>query len=124
VDNPKLKYKFLNDFDKDMVHLLKEHKILSSFQGKQLNMDEANKTIIFERNNLIFIFNWHQGNSVPNYKFNSIGKGTYQTILCSDDIKYGGFGRVDTSILHKTLENDLLSIYLPSRTAIILKKIN
>jgi 1,4-alpha-glucan branching enzyme len=123
VDNENLKYKYLNLFDKRMIMILKNYNLLSALGPKQINMDESNKVIIFERNNLIFAFNFHYDRSISDYKFNSIAKGKYRIILSSDDAEVGGFSRVDTSIDYFTLENDQLSIYLPSRTAIVMKKL-
>ncbi|MBS0001256.1 MAG: alpha amylase C-terminal domain-containing protein [Cyclobacteriaceae bacterium] len=126
VDNDKLKYKHLNQFDKDMIHAIRENKILQSDRGKQLNMDDTNKTLIYERNNLVFALNFHPGNSVPDYRFHAPEKGDYKIILCSDEGKYGGFDRVDMHITYSTFEMDndhKLSIYLPNRTGIIMKKV-
>ncbi len=122
VDDENLKYKYLAQFDHDMISVLKNYNILSSLPAQQINMDEQNKVIIFERNNLIFAFNFHNENSIPGYKFNSIGKGKYKIVLSTDSKEVGGFSRIDTDIDYHTLEEDQLSIYLPSRTAIIMKK--
>jgi len=123
ADDENLKYKFLNQFDKEMISILKDYNLLPSLPPRQINMDEGNKIIVFERNNLIFAFNFHYDRSIFDYKFNSIGKGTYRIILSTDKAEIGGFSRIDTSIDYHTLEHDQLSIYLPSRTAVILKKV-
>lgn len=127
VDNPNLKYKFLNQFDKDMIHMIRDNRILQSLGGKQLNMDDYNKTMIYERNNLVFALNFHPDHSVPDYHFHAPEKGDYQILLCSDEGKYGGFDRVDTKMTYSTFDMDQdtkLSIYLPSRTGIVMKKIS
>ncbi|MCD4790417.1 MAG: 1,4-alpha-glucan-branching enzyme, partial [Bacteroidales bacterium] len=59
ADNPDLKYRYLAAFDREMIRVIKENRIMFSMFAQQLNMDDWNKTIIFERNNLIFIFNFH-----------------------------------------------------------------
>jgi 1,4-alpha-glucan branching enzyme len=122
VDNENLKFKFLNKFDQQMIHLLKGEKLLASLPARQLNMDDQNKVIIFERNNLLFAFNFHGSHSIADYRFHAPLPGSYKMILSSDDQDLGGFGRVDRSIAYHTVENDNLSIYLPSRTAVVLKK--
>lgn len=123
VDSDKLKYKFLNNFDRAMIHLIKKYDVLSSFQGRQLNMDPTNQVIVFERANLVFAFNFHPGNSIADYRFHSIGKGDYKMMLNSDASEFGGHNRVDNSITYSTLEADKLSIYLPNRTALVMKKV-
>jgi 1,4-alpha-glucan branching enzyme len=127
VDNDRLRYKLLNNFDEDMIRFVKEFSILQSLPAKQINMDEANKTIIFERNNLLFLFNWHPDNSIPDYRFSDLGQGNYKVILNTDDPKYGGFGRVDTSLTYKSQLFEgypKLSVYLPNRMALVMKKVD
>ncbi len=122
VDNPNLKYRYLNMFDEQMVNLLKNEQILPALPAKQINMDEQNKSIIFERNNLVFAFNFHQSHSIADYRFGGISPGMYKIILSTDNEDMGGFGRIDTSINYHTLEDGRLSIYLPNRTALVLKR--
>jgi 1,4-alpha-glucan branching enzyme len=128
VDNPLLKYQYLSAFDKAMIKVIKDNRIMSSFFGNQLNMDDWNKTIVFERNHLIFIFNFHINHSVEGYEFRVAGSGEYQIILNSDSTEFGGHGRIDESITYQTYqkENDpsfYLKIYNTNRTAVVLKRI-
>ena len=81
--------------------------------------------IIFEKNNLVFLFNFHPVNSIPNYKFRIPQKGKYQIVLNSDHEKFGGHGRIDESIVFESFEeagNSHLQVYLPNRTAFVLMK--
>ncbi|MFY0654268.1 MAG: alpha amylase C-terminal domain-containing protein [Cyclobacteriaceae bacterium] len=125
VDNKDLKYKYLNDFDGAMVKLLAENHILSALPAKQLNMDTGNKAIIFERNNLIFLFNFHHDSSIPNYEFTVPKAGKYEAILISDDTQYGGHGRIDSEVTYTSKKaedgSNNLSVYMTSRTAFVLK---
>ena len=126
VDHPDLKYQYLAAFDKEMISMIKENKIMRSLFGNQLNVDEENKTIAFERNNLIFVFNFHPHNSIPDYKFPVHKPGEYQIILNSDDTRFGGHGRIDNSIHYVSKhdgEANKLSIYNTNRTALVLKKV-
>ena len=122
MDNKDLKYQYLANWDKAIVNVIKENKVLAADNAKQINMDSANKVIIFERNNLIFIFNFSIGSSIFGYKFWVPEKGTYSIILNSDKKEFGGFDRVDDSIDFPTDENQNLSIYLTNRTALVMKK--
>ena len=85
-------------------------------------MDSNNKVIVFEKNNLIFIFNFSPHNSIFGYKFWAPEKDTYRIILNSDKKEFGGFERVDDSIDYPTDENQHLSVYLTNRTALVMKK--
>ncbi len=124
VDNPDLKYKFLNAFDEAMVELLKAHEVLGAIPAQLLNMDETNKVIIYERSNLIFVFNFSGDRSVPDYKFFVPNAGKYKVILSSDTEMFGGHNRINLSTEYFTEKDEhgsnQLSIYCTSRTALVL----
>ncbi|MEL7148277.1 MAG: alpha amylase C-terminal domain-containing protein, partial [Bacteroidota bacterium] len=125
ADNEDLKYKYLLAFDQHMITLAKEHKVVSSLPAKQLNMDQDNHVIVFERNNLVFVFNFHPTHSIPDYRFKVEHPGKYQIVSNSDKPEFGGFGRVDDEMSYPavTLFGEyFLSIYVPSRTCVILKR--
>lgn len=122
ADNESLKYKYLYRFDKTMIEILKSNDILPALPGRQLNMDPMNKVIIFERNNLIFAFNFHTHHSIPDYRFSAPNPGVYEILLNSDAAQFGGHDRVDDRITYPTVEEGKLSIYLPNRTALVFKK--
>ncbi|MES2893382.1 MAG: alpha amylase C-terminal domain-containing protein [Bacteroidota bacterium] len=122
-DNRDLKYKYFGNWDRAMIYLVRNHRVLSTTGAKQLHMDSTNKVIAFERNNLVFIFNFSPANSIFGYRFYVPQKGTYRIILNSDKKDFGGFDRVDDSIDYHTDEHQQLSIYLTNRTALVLQKV-
>ncbi|MDQ3846077.1 MAG: alpha amylase C-terminal domain-containing protein, partial [Bacteroidota bacterium] len=122
ADNKDLKYQYLVNWDKAMVHTIRENKVLAAAGAQQINMDTLNKVIVFERSNLIFVFNFSTDNSIFGYKFWVPEKGTYRIILNSDRKEFGGFDRVDDSIDFPTDEHQNVSIYLTNRTALVMKK--
>ncbi|MEO6734073.1 MAG: alpha amylase C-terminal domain-containing protein [Ferruginibacter sp.] len=122
TDNKNLKYQYLHNWDKAMIQIIKDNKILGAANARQLHMDTDNKVIIFEKNNLIFIFNFSPANSIFGYQFKVLDKGNYHLILNSDKKEFGGFDRVDDSIDYPTDEDQRLSVYLTNRTALVMKK--
>ncbi|MEP4533471.1 MAG: alpha amylase C-terminal domain-containing protein [Cyclobacteriaceae bacterium] len=125
-EHPELRYQHLYNFGADMVKMANENDIVSALPAQQLNMDETNHTMIYERNNLIFAINFHPNNSVPDYRFRVPEKGKYKIILNSDKSEYGGFDRIDDQMSYPTVTlfgDHFLSVYLPSRVALVLKKI-
>lgn len=122
VDNKDLKYQYMNNWDKAMIKTIKENKILAAANANQIHMDGGNKVVIFERNNLIFIFNFSSSHSIFGYKFWAPSKGDYKIILNSDRKEFGGFERVHDSIDYPTDENQQLSIYMTSRSAFVMMK--
>lgn len=123
VDNEDLKYKYLNDFDQAMIKLLRKYQVMEADPAQQLNMDAGNKVVIFERHNVIFVFNFSTSQSIPDYKFISNQPGTYKILLDSDSPKFGGHGRVDAkSKFHtiKTKNRPELSVYTVCRSVMVL----
>ena len=125
ADSPELKYKYLLAFDEHMIHLSRENQLVSSLPAKQLNMDQDNHVIVCERNNLVFVFNFHPEKSIPDYRFKVDHAGKYAIISNSDHKDFGGFGRVDDEMSYPTVTlfgEHFLSIYVPSRTSLVLRK--
>ncbi len=125
VDNMDLKFHFLNDFDQAMIHMLKQNNLLEAAPAKRLNVDETNQVLIFERANLIFIYNFSYTNSIPDYQFWVPKSGDFNYLLNSDDVQYGGHGRIDPKTKHSSFKKeggDFIKIYCVNRTAIVLKR--
>ena len=125
VDNESLRYCELNDFDKAMIGLLQQEDILEKkAECRWLHQDD--KVIIYNKENIVFAFNFHPVKSFDGY-FVPVGeKGTYQVILSSDDGVFGGYERVDNNYQYvaKATKDGRIGFqcYLPSRSAIVLKK--
>jgi len=124
VDNPELKYKFFNEFDKAMLAVAKEYDVPGQSFADNLNVDETNKTLIFKRGELVFIFNFHHHNSIPDYKFYVPEEGTYEIILNSDDKVFGGHDRIDTTVSYTTDDEKHLQMYITNRTALVLRRVS
>lgn len=125
VDNKELKYHYLSDFDQAMIDLISKYQVLAAAPARQLNMDATNKTIIFERAGLIFIFNFHPTNSIFDYRFWVPEAGEYHIVLNSDDAVFGGFDRVKPDVIHHSIEEEgenYLQVYNTNRTVLILKR--
>lgn len=128
LQNPSLKYEFLANFDRKMIDLVKTFKLFNTGFGDQLNMDGENQTIIFKRQGLIFIFNFHVSNSIPGYKFAVPDPGDYRIILNTDRPEFGGHNRVNDTLVYTTLyqpEDDThrLMIYNTNRTALVFEQV-
>ena len=86
---------------------------------------EDDKVVVFDRAELIFVFNFHPVKSFPDYPVGVKTPGTYKILLCSDNKDFGGENRVDTSVQHFTIPESFsnysnkMLIYIPCRTAII-----
>jgi len=125
VDNPRLRYRQLGRFDQDMIALARKHKVLGSPWANHLLEHNDDKILIFARAGLIWAFNFHPTRSFADYHFPA-PPGRYRIVLDSDAPQYGGHGRVDPEQPHLTMppaeadQPHRLSLYLPSRTALVL----
>ncbi|MBQ7099277.1 MAG: alpha amylase C-terminal domain-containing protein, partial [Oscillospiraceae bacterium] len=124
-NNPELKYGWLNDFDHDMLAVTKESKIFSQRMANLQLMKAPEQMLCFARTDLFFVFNFHSTNSLNNVLIPVYPDTKDLTVMMSsDDHKYGGFGNV----AHQTYEVKefdgvrYVELYIPARTAIILKE--
>jgi 1,4-alpha-glucan branching enzyme len=120
AENPELKYEWLGDFDRALVKLAAKHRLLSSAPAQLLNLDAGNKVLCAERGRLIFVVNLSPHGSYFNYELPVPESGTYELVLDSDEPQFGGHGRVDHSFVYPVNVNGKLSVYVPSRTALVL----
>ncbi|HEX3007077.1 MAG TPA: alpha amylase C-terminal domain-containing protein, partial [Bacteroidales bacterium] len=129
VDNPELKYHYLADFDKSMIELIKKEKTLGFAKIDLLHEDTGNQIIAFRRGDLIFIFNLNPARSITDYGIHT-SPGKFNIVLNTDSTKFGGQGLVDESMTYFSMNEDgkvaspiVLKLYLPSRTGLVLKKL-
>ena len=120
ADNPELRYGGLQAFDAAMVKYVKAERILN-FSPEQLYVDEKAKVLIFKRGNSIFAFNFSPNASYADFRFHA-PDGVYVMAFNSDEERFGGFSRLQQDEKHFTVDG-VLSLYLPSRVAVVLKKL-
>ena len=121
ADADYLKYHWLGDFDKAMLDFVKKTKVMQAAPAWLLEADEDNKTIVFERNNLIFVFNWGQ-KSLPDYNIKVKHTGDYKIVFSSDDKCFGGFENIDKNAFFPSERNRdevTMKIYNVARTAVV-----
>ena len=128
VDNDRFLYHDLGVFDHDMIHLIKNEKGFNELPIHQLWDKDADQVVAFQRGDYVFVFNFNGIKSFTDYGILA-DSGVYSTVLSTDRSQYGGFNRIDESIEHHTVSTldkkegkEWLMLYLPSRTAVILKK--
>ena len=123
-DNGMLKYQWLGDFDEDMVRLTKENRIFDQRMADLLLMKAPEQTLAYYRHGLVFVFNFHFGNSLNNVLVPVRQPGEYTVVLSTDDEKYGGFGNVakKTYATKHFDGRDYIELYIPARTGFVLKE--
>lgn len=130
VERQDLKYRFLNDFDNAMIKAVSTEPNFQNTPVEELWHQDSDQVLVFRRGDLIFAFNWS-----PNVSYTDYGilapAGQYQQILDSDAKDFGGNGFLDPDVKHFTNPDPLydpqgkgwLKLYLPARTAILLRRI-
>jgi 1,4-alpha-glucan branching enzyme len=130
VDNPDLKYRFLGNFDKAMIHLIGGIKKFQSLEIYKVWDNGGDQVLAYRRGDLLFVFNFNPIKSFTGYGFLAPA-GKYKTVLNTDSPNFGGFGLVDDFVEHLTIHDPLyesegkawLKLYLPARTALVLKRL-
>ena len=90
-----------------------------------LMADEKNKTIVYERGNLIFVFNWGP-HSIPDYQIPVRQTGDYRIVLTTDERAFGGFGNIDVNTKfpsEKQGDTVTMKVYNVSRVATVYQRV-
>lgn len=127
VENGLLKYEWLNNFDRQMIHFANSCRLLSSIP-KGLWIDQENKILIYKRRQRIFAFNFHPTKSFEGYFVPVNEKGEYQVVFSTDDEIFGGQNRISKEVVYSAdtvIEGKTgFKFYLPSRTAAVFAKMS
>ena len=124
--DPELRYRFLADFDRDMLLLVRGAGVLCVTPPRLLTANEEDKILAFSRGSLLFLLNFHPHCSVSDYRLPAPA-GEYRLALDTDSACYGGQGRVQPGQSYFTRRagcapgETCLQVYLPCRTALVLQ---
>ncbi|KAJ4733665.1 hypothetical protein LUZ62_075174 [Rhynchospora pubera] len=119
-----LRYRGMQEFDQAMQHLEGKYGFMTSPQYVS-RKDEGDKMIIFERGDLVFVFNFHWNNSYSDYRVGCLKPGKYKVVLDSDDPLFGGYSRIDHDAEFFSYDGHYdnrpcsFLVYAPSRTAVV-----
>lgn len=128
VDNPNYVYQGLNDFERSMLDTIRSIPEFNKTPIYQLWDNEGDQVIAYQRNELVFVFNFNGEKSFSDYGILA-DTGSYKVVLNTDNVQYDGQGLVDESVEHFTVpaEGDTygkewLKLYIPARSAMVLRK--
>jgi len=130
ADDKNLKFHWLLDFDKAMIDFIRTSGLYIEPYPYHLLSDLNNHVLAFKRNHFVFVFNFNPEKSFTGYGI-PVEPGKYSIVLSTDESAFGGQDRIDTSMDYfsvnkgdiTTLKNNYVNLYLPARTALVLKKI-
>jgi 1,4-alpha-glucan branching enzyme len=129
VDNHNLNYHYLGDFDAAMLKVIKGMRGLRNSPVEEIWHNDGDQILAYKRKDLIFVFNFSPMKSFTDYGF-LVPAGAYDVVLNTDSRAFGGNGFADDSVEHFTnfdplYKNDgkeWLKLYIPARSAVVLKK--
>ena len=128
AENGYLRYELLGNFDKAMIALIRKYDVLEGGMPRCLRQHEDDQILAFEKKGCVFVFNFHPTRSQTGLFVPVPEKGDYQVILSTDDKTFGGYQNIDKSVVYHTWAHDPqmgdgFVIYLPARTAVVLRKV-
>ena len=129
VDNKNLTYHYMADFDENMLKVIKSVKDFQATPIQEIWHNDGDQVLVYQRKDLIFVFNFNPKQSFTDYGF-LVAPGAYEVILNTDSVQFGGNGFSDDTITHFTISDPLykkekkewLKLYIPARTAMVLRK--
>ena len=95
MDDPSLLFACLNEFDRVMN---KWESIFDVMESEDLYITmkhEEDKVIVFEKANLLFVFNFHPTKSFENYRIGTKWSSDHIILFDTDQPDLGGTGRLN-----------------------------
>ncbi|XP_024527573.1 1,4-alpha-glucan-branching enzyme 2-2, chloroplastic/amyloplastic [Selaginella moellendorffii] len=120
-----LRYRGLQEFDRAMQQLEAKYEFMVAPHEYVSRQNEGDKIIVFEKGDLVFVFNFHWQKSYTDYRVGCLKPGNYKVVLDTDERLFGGFGRLDHSAVFHTNEGwyddrpQSFQVYSPCRTAVV-----
>ena len=128
MDRGDLKYQYLNNWDRDIMHLIGGTHNFQALPIQKLWDKDDDQVLAFKRGNLVFVFNFNPVQSFTDYGILA-PEGEYEGVMDSDNARYGGYGNIDEGVKHLTQPDPLyapahlgwLKLYIPARSVQILR---
>lgn len=120
-----LRYRGLQEFDQAMQHLEEKYGFMTSEHQYISRKDEGDRIVVFEKGDLVFVFNFHWTNSYSAYRVGCLKPGKYKIVLDSDLLLFGGFNRLDHNAEYFSSDGwyddrpHSFLIYAPCRTVVV-----
>ena len=129
VDNKELCYHYLGDFDEAMLKVIKTMRNFQKTPVVEVWHNDGDQILAFSRGDLLFVFNFSPDRSYTDYGF-IVPQGSYDVVLNTDNKLYGGNDLADDSVCHFTNYDPIyekdgkgwLKLYIPARSAVVLRK--
>ncbi len=127
-DNPDLRYHSLARFDAAIIALLCAAPAPAGTGPQVCCLHDGDKVLAFWRGDLLFVFNFNPSVSFPNYGIEVPGD-RWALVLDSDETRFGGQNRIapgqcftSRTMADPCCRRQMITLYIPSRTAVVLRR--
>jgi len=125
--DPALRYRFLDCFDREMLLMAKIYRLFCTSEVIHRYDHETDKVLAFERNRMLFVFNFHPVHSRVDYPI-PVSAQSYRLVFDSDRSQFGGYDRLVPDQIHFNVAgeggNPVIRLYVPARTALVLQPVD
>jgi 1,4-alpha-glucan branching enzyme len=125
-----LRYRGLWAFDKALMELDEQHRLLESGLIEHLLTHEEAKVVVYRRGPLVFVLNLHPTRSYKGFSIPVPDASDYTHVLDTDSPNFGGFGRLAAGMRYPVKDTAMygrrqsLQVYLPSRSGLVIGPAN
>ena len=114
-----------------MIQLISGVYNFQSLPVTKLWEKDDDQILAYSRGDLVFVYNFNPAKSFSGYGILT-APGKYEVVLSSDNPAFGGYDNIDETITHFTIHDDLysplgvewLKLYLPARSAMVLRRVH
>lgn len=127
ADDPELKFSWLLLFDQVMIRWVRENKLLDIPEVYRCFDNKEDQVLAFRRGSFLLVFNFNPVRSFAGYGI-PLEASKYRILFDTDEGRFGGQDRIGRDMVYYThpsggpLSQHYLELYLPARTALVLKK--
>jgi 1,4-alpha-glucan branching enzyme len=127
ADDPELKYQWLADFDRVMIGWIRETGLLDIPTISRRFDHKGDQILAYQRGPYLLVFNFNPALSFTGYGI-PLEASKYRILFDTDESRFGGQERIDRSMIYYTtpsaglMSQHYLNLYLPARTAMVLKQ--
>lgn len=115
-----LRYTGLERFDAAIVALATSFDILCAEDQYVFLKDESLKVISYERGGFLFVFNFHQSNSLVDFPVPTRLRSSLRVVMDSDEMRFGGIGFRISHDCDMIPSDGHVKVYLPPRCCMAL----
>jgi len=127
VENKELRYHLLSDFDQQMMQWIRQVGLLETPEVVWRYDNNGDKVLSYQRGEFLMVFNFNPTQSYTDYGI-PVEPSKFKILFNTDEGRFGGQERIDKRMTYYTrpsaglTSQHYLHLYLPARTAMVLKR--